>query len=182
MIFDVFGLFLTSWRSGRCLKTFLEVVRFIATEYEPMTIHQPPNCPDVYDFWLILFRPTFQSSTFFEKVDPMCLLRPNPSVENTPMMIIWLWAFHEKLEFETFFLKDLSIFTLRLATCRQKTLSHFKPSEASFKMFYFCSPKSECPRFFYFKKIPAFPKSHSPIDLKHRKTIVFAPEPSKNAT
>ena len=65
------------------------------------------------------------------------------------------------------------IFTLRLATCRQKTLSHFKPSEASFKRFYFCSPKSECPRFFYFKKIPAFPKSHSPIDLKNRKKASF---------
>ena len=105
MIFYVFGLFLTSWRSGRCLKTFLEVVRFISTEYEPVTIHQPSNSPDFYDFWLILFRPTFQFSTFFEKVGPVCLLKPSPSVENAPMMIIWLWAFHEKLEFETFFLR-----------------------------------------------------------------------------
>ena len=43
MFFDVFAPFLRSWRPGKACKGFLEAVRFIFTEYEPVGRHGVPN-------------------------------------------------------------------------------------------------------------------------------------------
>ena len=91
MIFDVFGQFLASRRPGRCLKTFLEAVRFISTEFEPVARHHPPNHPHFDAFEAYILRPTSHlSKTFVEKVDPICLLRPNRYVKNIPTLILQL--------------------------------------------------------------------------------------------
>ena len=56
--FDVFVPFLRSWRPGNASKGFLEVVRWISTEYEPVASHQTPKSSifDVFD--PTFFRPT----------------------------------------------------------------------------------------------------------------------------
>ena len=60
-----FGPFLTSWRPGNLLKSFLEVVRFSSTEYEPVASHPSAKCSIFYVF-RPPFRPTGSSNlTFF---------------------------------------------------------------------------------------------------------------------
>ena len=53
--FVVFCLFLRSWRSGRPCKSFLEVVRFSSTEYEPVASHPSAKCSTC-----CVFRPPFR--------------------------------------------------------------------------------------------------------------------------
>ena len=65
MFFVVFCLFLRSWRPGRPCKSFLEVVRFSSTEYEPVASHPSAKCSIFYVF-RPPFRPTGSSNlTFF---------------------------------------------------------------------------------------------------------------------
>ena len=57
--FVVFGPFLTSWRPGNACKGFLEVVRWISIEYEPVTSHQTPKS-SIFDVFGPYFFPTDQ--------------------------------------------------------------------------------------------------------------------------
>ena len=68
-VFDVFCrfffMFLRSWRPGRPCKSFLEVVRFSSTEYEPVASHRSAKSSIFYVF-RPPFRPTGSSIlTFF---------------------------------------------------------------------------------------------------------------------
>ena len=42
MIFVIFGSNMGSWRVGRCLEGFLEVARFVVTEYGVVASHGDP--------------------------------------------------------------------------------------------------------------------------------------------
>ena len=66
--FVVFCMFLRSWRPGKPCKSFLEVVRFSSTEYEPVASHPSAKCSIFYDF-RPPFRPTGSSipALFVEK-------------------------------------------------------------------------------------------------------------------
>ena len=48
MFFIFFCMFLRSWRPGRPCKSFLEVVRFSSTEYEPVARHPSAKCSIFY--------------------------------------------------------------------------------------------------------------------------------------
>ena len=46
-----FDPFLTSWRPGTCLKSFLDAIRFDSTVYEPVATLETSNCLIFYVFW-----------------------------------------------------------------------------------------------------------------------------------
>ena len=54
LIFHIFLIFMVSQRSGRHLESFLEPVRFILTEYGPISSHVDPICLDFDPICLIL--------------------------------------------------------------------------------------------------------------------------------
>ena len=88
MFFDVFCPFLTSWRPGRGPTRSAAKFRTKRRAWQlPISFVTSNGGRDTQNM-VTLFRPTSRFSTFFEKVDPVCLLRPNRSVENTPMLIL----------------------------------------------------------------------------------------------
>ena len=82
MILVRFDPFLTSWRPGTRLKSFLDAIRFDSTVYEPVATLKTSNRLNFYDFSSRLLVQLSKSQTFFEKVDPILAPRPNHQVEN----------------------------------------------------------------------------------------------------
>ena len=62
-----FGPFLTSWRPGTCLKSFLEAIRFFSTVYEPVATLKTSNRLNFHDFSSPIARPTFRKPNIFRK-------------------------------------------------------------------------------------------------------------------
>ena len=52
MFFVICGSNMGSLRDGRCLKSFLEVLRFVVTEYRAVSNHGDLNRNENYDFQL----------------------------------------------------------------------------------------------------------------------------------
>ena len=71
-----FDPFLTSWRPGTRLKSFLEAIRFFSTVYEPVATLKTSNRLNFYDFSSPITRPIFPKPAFFEKVD--LIFDPSP--------------------------------------------------------------------------------------------------------
>ena len=70
-------------------------------------------------FWKIPFW------TFFVKIDPICHLRPSHHYENDRKWILLIWLFHQNHHF-------ICIFTVHQPLFHEKSLFHFKLSQATF--------------------------------------------------